>query len=238
MSGPAVGLLSSLLIDEASRRRGLGTAAALAAEEILRDWGCRQVMAYAPADITAAARLLISLRYTELSRLMVKSLRPRAHELPSSVTARPMTEAESQDWLKGPTDNFAQAWASRGMLPGPARARVRAVIQRVLPDGIASTDVALRLLFHEDKPVGRLWVSRSGPEPSPPGAYVYQVWVDEARRGEGFGRALMLLAEQIALGWGEATIGLQVFNDNTPARRLYESLGYASTARVFLKDLG
>src|ERR1700728_2268178 len=47
-----------------------------------------------------------------------------------------------------------------------------------------------------------------------------------------------VLAEQIALGWGGAAIGLQVFNDNTPARRLYELLGYASTARVFLKDLG
>jgi ribosomal protein S18 acetylase RimI-like enzyme len=194
-------------------------------------------MAYPPADSAAAAQLLISLEYSGLSRLMAKSLRPVASTLPASVTARPMTVAESRDWLKRPADDFAQAWISRGMRPRPARARVRAAVQRALSDDDAA-NVALRLLFHGDEAVGRLWVTRPGPESSPPGAYVYEVEVEQARRGAGFGRALMLLAEEIALGWGEAAIGLQVFNDNIPARRLYESLGYVTTADVLLKDLG
>jgi GNAT superfamily N-acetyltransferase len=237
MSGHAAGVLRSLVIGEPMRRRGLGTAAGLAAEDILRQWGCRQVMAYAAADITAAVRLLHSLRYSEVGSFMVKSLRAGAIDLPSSVTARPMTAAEARDWLTRSTDDFVQAWISRGARPEHARARVRAITATALPDGVTSADVAIRLLFHEDQPVGRLWVSRSGYDASPQGAYVYEIEVLEPRRGEGFGRALMLLAEQIALAWGETTIGLQVFNANTPAIRLYESLGYASTSRVFLKDL-
>ena len=57
-------------------------------------------------------------------------------------------------------------------------------------------------------------------------AYVYDVEVDEAHRGRGHGRALMLLAERSALAAGRPLLGLHVFAGNTPAIGLYESLGY------------
>lgn len=69
------------------------------------------------------------------------------------------------------------------------------------------------------------------------GAYVYDVGVAEEHRGRGHGRSLMLLAERVALADGMDTLGLHVFADNTPALRLYESLGYRVTSYNLYKHL-
>jgi RimJ/RimL family protein N-acetyltransferase len=47
----------------------------------------------------------------------------------------------------------------------------------------------------------------------------------------------MLLAERVALDFGTTRLGLHVFAGNTPAIRLYESLGYVTTHRNFYKTL-
>lgn len=47
----------------------------------------------------------------------------------------------------------------------------------------------------------------------------------------------MLLAEGTALAAGHRTLALHVFTDNTPALRLYESLGYRPTQFNYAKDL-
>src|SRR6478735_6515722 len=62
--GASAGVVRSLSVDEARRRRGRGTIAALAAEEVLRGWGCTQVRLVAPADNGAARSLAAVLGYT------------------------------------------------------------------------------------------------------------------------------------------------------------------------------
>ncbi|MEY6567225.1 GNAT family N-acetyltransferase, partial [Streptomyces sp. PGLac3x] len=84
---------------------------------------------------------------------------------------------------------------------------------------------------------GHVWVSSGQAEPGVPGAYVFDVEVRPEFRGRGLGRALMLLAERTALGAGDGVIGLHVFADNTPARRLYDSLGYTTTRLHWSKPL-
>ncbi|MFW8746016.1 GNAT family N-acetyltransferase, partial [Mesorhizobium japonicum] len=82
---------------------------------------------------------------------------------------------------------------------------------------------------------GVLWV---GPNPDGVGpAWVFDIEVEEARRGEGWGRALMLEAERIARADGHAELGLNVFGSNAVARGLYESLGYQPTAIQMRKTL-
>ena len=85
--------------------------------------------------------------------------------------------------------------------------------------------------------VGYLWIG-----PAAAGAlgewWVWDVLVDEGRRGQGLGRAAMLLAEEYATSRGAHTLGLSVFGFNAAARRLYESLGYATTSVKMAKDLG
>lgn len=73
-SDGATGVLQSLRIDEPVRRRGRGTIAALAAEEVLRGWGCTQVQARVGADNLAGQRLTAALGYTERSRNMIKQV--------------------------------------------------------------------------------------------------------------------------------------------------------------------
>ena len=60
---------------------------------------------------------------------------------------------------------------------------------------------------------------------------------DEAHRGRGHGRALMLLAEIQTIFAGRRVLGLNVFAGNTPAERLYASLGYETTRYALQKPL-
>ncbi|MFE7426818.1 GNAT family N-acetyltransferase, partial [Streptomyces sp. NPDC057545] len=48
---------------------------------------------------------------------------------------------------------------------------------------------------------------------------------------------LMLRAEHITLDAGARSLGLHVFAANTPALRLYESLGYRTTRHHLTKPL-
>lgn len=61
--------------------------------------------------------------------------------------------------------------------------------------------------------------------------------VEEDRRGEGHGRTLMLVAEREAAAAGARTLGLHVLTANTPATRLYSSLGYRLAEHHFHKPL-
>ena len=68
--------------------------------------------------------------------------------------------------------------------------------------------------------------------------WVWDVVVDQGRRGQGLGRAAMVLAEDYATSHGARTLGLSVFGFNVAARRLYESLGYDTTSVKMSKRLG
>ncbi|MFJ2649403.1 GNAT family N-acetyltransferase [Streptomyces sp. NPDC087420] len=246
--GPAVGVIQALRIDGSDRRRGRGTVAALAAEEVLRGWGCREVLASVEipgqaehtgqaGDAAPALRLATALGYTERSSNMVKPLPSLPPELPDGTVGRPLQDSEYDAWWAAASTRYAQAWIDRGASPELARAKAETSRTEVLPDGLATPGVSLDALVHAGQVVGTLWVSRREETPDEPGAYVYDVVVGEDQRGKGYGRALMLLAERVALGFGATRLGLHVFAGNTPAIRLYESLGYVTTHRNFHKAL-
>ena len=88
------------------------------------------------------------------------------------------------------------------------------------------------------EPVGCLWLGegidqRSGAKQ----AYVFLLYVAAAHRRKGLGKAMMLLAQQWAQQQGYVQIGLQVFEDNQPALKLYEQMGYRPKARWLSLDL-
>ncbi|WP_137990480.1 GNAT family N-acetyltransferase [Streptomyces vilmorinianum] len=227
--GAGSGVIEALGIDEKDRRRGRGTVAALAAEEVLRGWGCGQVQISVPAGAEAALRMADALGYTERSRNMVKELPGEPPELPPGIEVRPMTEAEFAEWETKAREDFAQSWIARGVPEDQARAKAEASHRTHLPQGLATPGVALDVAVRDGEVAGHLWTGRIELEPGLHGAFVYDIEVAEAHRGQGYGRALMLLAERVALGAGESLLGLHVFAGNTPAIRLYESLGYRTT---------
>ncbi|MFC5723268.1 GNAT family N-acetyltransferase [Streptomyces gamaensis] len=234
--GPTVGRVLRLTVDERERRRGRGTVAALAAEEVLRGWGCARVEIAVDAHATVALGLAHALGYTERNRHLAKTL-TTVPRLPEGTEGRPMTEAEFAAWESGARRGYAQDLADRGVPAGQARAKAEADHRHALPDGQTSPGVIFSTLLHRGSPVGILWLVLRDRGPGRPGAHVYDIEVAEAHRRRGHGRSLMLLAEAQALAAGADRLGLNVFAGNTPALRLYTSLGYEPQSHHLYKPL-
>ncbi|MFG2822788.1 GNAT family N-acetyltransferase [Kitasatospora sp. NPDC048365] len=232
------GEISELEVAESGRRRGRATVAALAAEEVLRGWGCTRLDVTVPAGAPAALGLARTLGYTERMRNLAKTLE-EPPELPGDVTVRPIGAAEYGEWLEQAKAGYRADLERSGLSPAQARAKCETDHQHLLPRGHATDGVALRrLLDPEGTELGTLWLNlRAELLPDGPLAWVMVVAVHEPHRGHGHGRTLMLLAERECLAAGVHRLGLNVFTGNRVAIGLYESLGYRVTRRVLGKPL-
>lgn len=236
-AGPPTGVLRSLRIDEADRGRGRGTVAALAAEEVLRGWGCTRIVTVVPAEAAAALRLAGALWYAESGRTLSKEVPPEPPELPGGVDGRPLTDQEFRSWRAGAVERYARTWTERGLPEDRARARSEADHREKLPHGAATRGAFLRALVVDGAAVGHVWVAERPPRPGERGAYVYDVHVGEGHRGQGYGRALMLVAERLAHAAGAPELRLHVASGNIPAAGLYASLGYRPVLHHLTKPL-
>ncbi|MFB6553279.1 GNAT family N-acetyltransferase [Streptomyces sp. NPDC056405] len=230
--GDSVAVIHKLRIDEPDRRRGRGTVAALAAEEIARGWGCGQIEASVAPDAVAGLRLAQALGYVLRTRGMTKPLGDTPPALPADSRARPMTPDEFGAWHAYESEQYARTWIERGMPEAEAREKARRDHETLLPQGLDTENMLFSVVEHEGTRVGVLWLALYEGR-----AYVFDVEADAAHRGRGHGRTLMLLAEAQAIAAGRALIGLNVFAGNTAAERLYESLGYGTTRYSFYKPL-
>jgi ribosomal protein S18 acetylase RimI-like enzyme len=150
---------------------------------------------------------------------------------------RPATQAEFDDWLPRQEAGYAeQIIASGGMPPDAAREKARRDTQRAFSAGLGTPGQLVFRVLARDTPVAWLWLAVPGPD-DPEMAWVYDVVVDEAYRGRGYGRQTMLLAEQEARAHGMKSIGLNVHGKNFVARSLYDSLGYEVTTQQMKKPL-
>ncbi|WP_320777482.1 GNAT family N-acetyltransferase [Streptomyces sp. CRN 30] len=230
--GDAVAVVRDLRVDEGDRRRGRATVAALAAEEVARGWGCRQISTTVPADAEAALRLVEVLGYVPVNRGMRKRLGDTPPPLPAGSRARPMTRDEFDVWEPRAREEYARTWAERGIPADVARAKARRDHEILLPRGLDTESTLISVVEHDGERVGLLWLALREDE-----AFVFDVEVEADHRGRGHGRTLMRLAESQAVAAGRRLIGLNVFAGNTPAERLYASLGYRTTRHGFHKAL-
>jgi GNAT superfamily N-acetyltransferase len=230
--GPTVARVGELYVEEPDRGRGRGTVAVLAAEEVARGWGCKRVETSVPGDADRVLRLATTLGYVLSNRVMTKPLDGPGPELPVGSVARPMTEAEYVPWLAKEREEFAGSQIERGVPEAEAYRKTDQGLARFLPDGLASENTVLSVLEHEGTPVGTLWLGLW-----PDAAFVLGGETDPEHRGRGHGRTLMLLAEARAVAGGKNRVGLNVFAGNTPAEKLYESLGYTTSEYHLYKNL-
>ena len=66
---------------------------------------------------------------------------------------------------------------------------------------------------------------------------MYDITIDEAERGRGFGRAAMLALEEELRDLGHESVALNVWGGNAVARGLYRSLGYVEESVHMRKQL-
>ncbi|GGZ08194.1 GNAT family N-acetyltransferase [Streptomyces poonensis] len=230
--GDAVARILDLRIEEPDRRRGRGTVAALAAEEVVRGWRCRRIEAAIPADAGPALSLATALGYVPGSRLMEKRVGDAPPGPPAGSRLRPMAEAEFAQWRERVRDRHVRGRTAWGVPVAEARALAESDHTALLSDGLGTPGMTLAVLEHEGVPVGTLWLGERDGR-----AFVYDVETDARHRGRGHGRTLMHAAEARAVAAGRTAIRLDVLADNAPAVRLYTSLGYRTLTHHLRKEL-
>jgi ribosomal protein S18 acetylase RimI-like enzyme len=233
-TGGRAGRVERLRVEEGERRRGRATVAMLAAEEVLRDWGCARVEAGVPAGSEAALGLGAALGYAERHRLMTRTVTGPVPTPPEGSGIRALTEEEYADWFAAERAWYVRTAEREGVPDDEALAGADATYRRLLPDGPHTAGLRLRALFDSGTRIGSLWLSVGGDGlPAGLNAYVYAVEVAPEHRGRGHGRALMREADRLCDEAGARRLGLSVYAGNEPALSLYRSLGYR-TREVYL----
>lgn len=149
-----------------------------------------------------------------------------------------MRDDEFAAWLPQMGDGYAQAMIDDGgMTPEAAREKSAADIGQLFPDARPSAAQLVFVLEADGERVGELWLAERDDMSRRPCLFVYDIHVDEAHQGRGYGRAAMLLAEDEARRRGLGRVALNVFGRNEVARRLYRSLGYEENAVAMSKTL-
>jgi ribosomal protein S18 acetylase RimI-like enzyme len=155
----------------------------------------------------------------------------------AELRLRPATLAEFDEWLPVQEAEYAKHIIESGSMPPmAAREKARRDTQRTFSAGLGTAGQLVFRVIAGEQPVGWLWLAVPGPD-DPAMAWVYNVSVDGAYRGRGYGRAAMLLAEREAHARGMTSIGLNVHGRNTVAISLYDSLGYEVTAQQMKKPV-
>jgi ribosomal protein S18 acetylase RimI-like enzyme len=137
---------------------------------------------------------------------------------------------------RGEEGYFRQLVDFAGMSEEEARTKAARDYASVFPDGRVR-DEHFVLVVEDDAggAVGHVFYAvrpRGGRN-----AWLYDLEIDDACRGRGYGREAMHLFEQDAAARGLASVGLNVFGANEPARSLYRSLGYREFAVEMTKHL-
>ena len=155
----------------------------------------------------------------------------------ASLQLRPLREDEYPAWCAVELDEYARDISENGDTPlDAARRKAATDMVEILPDGLATPNHWIYVLEVDGAPAGRLWLAEREID-GRRAMFIFDIHLDEAFRGRGFGRAAMLLAEREALTRGIHRIELNVFGANTVARGLYRSLGYVERSVRMAKDL-
>ena len=153
------------------------------------------------------------------------------------VRLRPMTEEEYVVWRERSEREYAKEIAtSRDLDDAAAVAQSAGEFAQLLPDGLASKDMHLFTATVVTTAVGIGWFELRQ-RASGVSAWIYDIRVDGARRGQGLGRGLLDALHDAARELGATSMTLNVFGDNPTAIRLYETSGYTVTAQQMKREL-
>lgn len=156
-----------------------------------------------------------------------------------SLHLRKMSQSEFDRYLAGAIPKYAaEKMKGEGLSPDLAQKVSEESFKTLLPKGLFSENQFLFSIVDSisDGQVGILWYAQKklGNKTQ---AYIYDIEIDEAFRGRGFGKESLRLLEVEVKKCGIDSIGLHVFGHNKTAKTLYEKLGYRATNIVMVKDV-
>ena len=171
------------------------------------------------------------------SALEIKG-RQNRHHCRVTVTLRKPSAQEYEDWSAAETKSYADEIAASGsMSRAAAEEKARGDTAETLPQGLDTPGQLIFRVEADGEPVGWLWLALQNPRAEAGVGFIYDISVDEAFRGRGYGRAAMELAEDEGRRNGLHALALNVFGQNAIARTLYSSLGYRETSVQMRKEL-
>ncbi len=153
------------------------------------------------------------------------------------VTLNPMTQEEYEAFQPDLIEEYAQVLSLNFDTPiEEAREKVRKLNSELLPQGVDTPGHRLFTIRREGfaKSAGTLWVFVDAPAKT---AFIYDIQIVESLRGQGIGREVLTLLEDLLRSEGTIKIGLQVFDSNPVARHLYESVGYKVISQTMQKNI-
>lgn len=232
------GYLFDVAVLPAARGRGLGRATMLAVHDHARSLGATVMRLNVFGHNAPALALYASLGYTvsgaTMQRTLDESMPPAAA---SAVVLRDMTPEEYAEFRPRLEEDYAANIAASGAMP-LEEARTKSVedLDRLLPEGLASSGHRLWTAYDGTEAVGTIWVQLQH-RPGGLHAFGYELEVREDLRRRGYGRAVIEAAFRACQALGVSSVGLSVFGFNAGARRLYDDLGFRLTAQGMVLPL-
>jgi ribosomal protein S18 acetylase RimI-like enzyme len=155
-----------------------------------------------------------------------------------TVRLRHPSAEEYVQWSAAAFDAYVDEMVASGSLSrAAAEEKGRRDDAELLPDGLATPGQLILRVEVDGQPVGWLWLALQNPRAEAGVGFIYDISIDEALRGRGYGRAAMRLAEEEARRNGLHALALHVFGQNAIARTLYSRLGYWETSVQMRKEL-
>jgi ribosomal protein S18 acetylase RimI-like enzyme len=149
------------------------------------------------------------------------------------IALRPLRDDEYDAWDAAHRAEYEHGLVEfAGMERAAARVKVAHDVAAVLPDGLATARTRIWAVEEHGRKVGTVFLGvRSGE------AWLYDITIDAAERGRGYGRAAMLALEDEVRALGHDSVTLNVWGGNAVARGLYRSLGYVEQSVHMRKPL-
>lgn len=148
------------------------------------------------------------------------------------ITLEPMSERSFATWSPRIWSSYREELIRAGMSEAAADENIEQNVAVTMPGGVLAAGNHVFDVRDGELTVGAVWLAERASE-----WFIYDIEIDAAHQGQGYGREAMRRIEEFVRAHGGSSIGLSVFGFNHVAQRLYISEGYEITRLSMQKKL-
>lgn len=153
------------------------------------------------------------------------------------IKLEPMSSEQFETWKEVSIREYAEDKIKAGNMQAEnALEESQKEFDQLLPEGPRTAGNYLYAVEDVDSrnKVGILWIKIRHDLQD---VFIYDIRMDEAFRGQGYGRQTLQALEEMVKDMGLSKISLHVFGDNKVAQNLYRSFGFYATNILMSKNL-